>query len=82
MVSTIVEAKEKCPMDDTPLFTEENMEWYRKMVNVYETLLTDEEKRALAEWEEIHLGKSDKGTSDWPGWVKHIGPPPWTVRAN
>ncbi|HBN8448290.1 TPA: hypothetical protein ACPWIG_005199 [Pseudomonas aeruginosa] len=31
--------------------------------------LTDEERQALAAWEEKHLGDGLKGTSDWPGWT-------------
>jgi len=36
--------------------------------------------RRLAEWERNNL--PDKSTSDWPGWIQYIGPPPWKVRPN
>ncbi|HBP5913482.1 TPA: hypothetical protein L5732_005295 [Pseudomonas aeruginosa] len=31
--------------------------------------LTEEERQALAAWEETHLGDGLKGTADWPGWA-------------
>jgi len=62
------------------VLSEEHMAWYRKMIDAYDNLLSEEEKRALAEWEKNNL--PDKATSDWPGWIKYIGPPPWKVRAN
>lgn len=36
-----------------------------------------EERSTLFEWEKSHLG-GDYATSDWPGWQKYIGRPPWT----
>jgi len=30
--------------------------------------MTEDERNALAAWEQANLGKGDKGTSDWPGW--------------
>lgn len=40
--------------------------------------LSEAERQELHEWEEENLGKGDSkiATSDWPGWVKYIGPPP------
>ncbi|HBO7954679.1 hypothetical protein OD776_28400 [Pseudomonas aeruginosa] len=33
------------------------------------TTMTDDEKKALAEWEEANLaGAGQLATSDWPGW--------------
>ncbi|MPQ69469.1 hypothetical protein [Pseudomonas sp. MWU12-2323] len=33
------------------------------------TIMTEAEKKALSEWEAIHVtGSGDYGTSDWPGW--------------
>lgn len=33
------------------------------------TVMSEQEKIALAEWEKTHLtGSGDFGTSDWPGW--------------
>ncbi len=56
---------------------EQGLEWYRKMINAYDELLTSEEKAKLLEWEKENLGREEIGTSDWPGWEKHIGLPPW-----
>jgi len=58
---------------------ENNVEWYRKLVDAYKNLLTSEEKAQLHEWEKEHLGSGNIATSDWPGWEKHIGLPPWRV---
>jgi hypothetical protein len=30
--------------------------------------MTEDEQKALAEWERANLGAGGKGTSDWPGW--------------
>jgi hypothetical protein len=40
--------------------------------------LPPEEKRDLEKWEHENLGRRDVclGTTDWPGWIKYIGPPP------
>lgn len=39
--------------------------------------LPPEEKEALKKWENENLGtKAQLGTTDWPGWIKYIGPPP------
>ncbi|MDU4254516.1 hypothetical protein [Pseudomonas sp.] len=41
---------------------------YERMVKAA-TVMTDQEKAALAEWEKTHVtGNGDFGTSDWPGW--------------
>ena len=59
------------------------LEWMSRMVDVYENELTDAEREELAIWEELHVtGESESATSDWPGWQKHIGPPPWKVELN
>lgn len=31
--------------------------------------MTEGEKQALAEWEEVSLGSGEVGTTDWPGWA-------------
>lgn len=69
-------------MNLPPSLSDENMAWYQKMMDTYHNTLTAEEKNALAEWEKENLGKDEKATSDWPGWQKHIGLPPWKVRSN
>lgn len=61
--------------------TEENINWYKKMVDTYNSL-SPEEKQELADWEKGNLVDSNKATSDWPGWVKYIGLPPWKYRSN
>ena len=59
-------------------YTEKTIEWFRSMVKVYKEVLTPEEKADLHEWEKENLGRP-KGlsTTEWPGWEKHIGSPPW-----
>lgn len=33
------------------------------------TVMSEQEKAALSEWEKTHVtGSGDFGTSDWPGW--------------
>jgi hypothetical protein len=56
---------------------EQGLEWYQRMHNAYKEQLTPEEKSKLHEWEEENLGREEFSTSDWPGWEKHIGLPPW-----
>lgn len=58
-----------------------NLEWYRKLVDAYDRLLSPEEKVQLHEWEKEHLGDGNLATSDWPGWERHIGLPPWRVES-
>ena len=58
------------------------MDYFRAMVETHDTRLTDEEKEELASWESENLGTGEKATSDWPGWEKYIGPPPWKYEIN
>jgi hypothetical protein len=69
------------PMNNIPSMTEENINWYKKMIDAFNSL-SPEEKQELADWEKNNLNGSDKATSDWPGWIKYIGLPPWKYRAN
>lgn len=69
-------------MSFLPSMNNENMDWYQKMLDTYNHVLSDDERKELAEWEKENLGKSEKATSDWPGWIKHIGLPPWKVKSN
>lgn len=45
--------------------------------------LSPEKMAELLAWEDEHLGRTigpdgePVGTSDWPGWIPLIGPPPW-----
>ena len=57
------------------------LDWHRKMYEVYQTM-PEEEKQALQEWEQANLDGHSVATSDWPGWVKYIGPPPTTTERN
>ena len=68
-------------MDPVSPLASQNMEWYRKMIGVYKKL-SREELQDLEQWEKQNLPSSEKATSDWPGWLRHIGPPPWKVRTN
>ena len=63
--------------------SEENLQWYGRMVAAYNALLSEADKRALREWdfENIEAGNG-LTTGDWPGWAPLIGPPPWKVAAN
>ena len=62
--------------------TDENMNWYRKMVDTYNNKLSAKEKQELGDWEKANLPNSEKAKTDWPGWIKYIGLPPWKYRAN
>jgi hypothetical protein len=56
-----------------------SMGWTQAMLNTF-AVLSEEEKAKLHDWEKENLGnpnQPDVGTSDWPGWRKYIGPPPW-----
>lgn len=52
------------------------MRWYRGLVETYNTRLTEEELKSLAQYE---ASPNFTCTSDWPGWEKHLGPPPFSV---
>jgi hypothetical protein len=69
-------------MNALPSQSNNNIEWYQKMIDAYNNLLSADEKKDLAEWEKQNLGETEKATSDWPGWVKFIGLPPWKVISN
>ncbi len=53
------------------------MDWYGKMIHLYENLLSEEERASLHAWEKENLDGTSIASSDWPGWVEHIGRPPW-----
>jgi hypothetical protein len=55
----------------------ENIAYYERMVDVGEQLPEDEMNELLA-WERENIPKGEK-TSDWPGWKKYIGLPPWKL---
>src|SRR5271170_2792190 len=50
--------------------------WYGAMYGVYQAM-PEKEKMDLHEWERENLDGCTIGTSDWPGWEKYIGKPPW-----
>ena len=52
------------------------------MLDAYNNVLSDDERKELAACEKENLGQSEKATSDWPGWIKYIGLPPWKVKSN
>lgn len=52
------------------------IQWYELMVRKVRELPT-EEVEALNQWERENLGDGHSATSDWPGWRKHLPPPPW-----
>lgn len=54
------------------------LEWHAMMFGVYQAM-SSEEKAELHAWEREHVDGSGRfATSDWPGWGKYIGKPPWT----
>jgi hypothetical protein len=56
----------------------ESIYWFKQMVEASEYLLTEEDKKLLEEWDrEVVDGSGKYATSDWPGWEKYIGLPPW-----
>ena len=52
------------------------MRYQEAMLNTY-AALSEEEKAELHAWEKENLDGHSVATSDWPGWRKYIGPPPW-----
>jgi hypothetical protein len=69
-------------MDKLPSLSAESIQWYEAMIDAYHRLLSEIEKKELQEWEKENLGKNNLATSDWPGWQKYIGLPPWKLHAN
>lgn len=51
------------------------LEYYRSMVSAAEAMAPDE-RAEFDEWDQDRPG--NVGTSDWPGWLPLIGPPPWS----
>jgi len=54
-------------MNNFPTMTDENMNWYKKMVDTYNNELSAKEKQELVDWEKANLPNSEKATTDWPG---------------
>ena len=52
------------------------LKYTREMLEAYETM-PEEDKQRLHAFEGEHLGDGARGTSDWPGWEKYVGKPPW-----
>lgn len=62
---------------------EDRLRWYKHLQETYDSVLTDEERRAFDEWERNNVtGDGRVATSDWPGWRKYLGPPPWEFEQN
>lgn len=57
----------------------ESRDWMAAMMGVYATL-PEREREELHAWEAQNLDGATMGTSDWPGWAKYIGEPPWYDR--
>jgi predicted GIY-YIG superfamily endonuclease len=49
---------------------------YFAMMHGCMATLPEDEKVALETWEQENLDGATLSTSDWPGWVKYIGPKP------
>ncbi|MGH7975993.1 MAG: hypothetical protein ACREC8_04965 [Limisphaerales bacterium] len=52
------------------------LEWFGAMYGAYQAM-PEKEKMELLQWERENLDGCTVGTSDWPGWEKYIGKPPW-----
>lgn len=52
------------------------LDWFGRMVEATQRL-TPEEREDLAAWDRSMVTGEGIATSAWPGWSKHIGPPPW-----
>ena len=77
-----MERFEPADMDEL-LGRNERIRWFKRLHEVYESKLTEEEKRDLHKWEEANRdGRGRTATNEWPGWRKHIGPPPWVIESN
>lgn len=57
----------------------ETRDWVAAMMGVY-AALPEREREELHAWEAENLVGATVGTSDWPGWTKYIGEPPWRDR--
>ena len=53
----------------------ETFAYFAMMHGTY-VAMSQKEKEALQVWELEYLDGQSTGTSDWPGWVKYIGPKP------
>jgi ribosomal protein L40E len=54
----------------------DSLGWMAAQMGVY-AAMSEDEREALHEWERLNIDGHSVGTSDWPGWVKYIGEPPW-----
>jgi len=62
---------------DDPEYSQRCLAWFEKMTILHEQL-TEDEKNSLYQWGKTMVDGSGRfATSDWPGWEKHIGLPPW-----
>lgn len=52
------------------------MSWWGMMLGCWRAI-PESEKKALEEWEKVNLN-GQIGTSNWPGWEKYIGKPPFS----
>jgi len=55
---------------------EEWFRWVEQMIRCHREMLSPEEREDLDRWERENLDGGIVGTSDWPGWRKHIGKSP------
>ncbi|HTX21075.1 MAG TPA: GIY-YIG nuclease family protein [Candidatus Aquilonibacter sp.] len=53
-----------------------SLAWYGAMYGVFQAM-PEKEKMELHAWERENLDGNKIATSDWPGWEKYIGKPPW-----
>lgn len=51
-------------------------DWMEQMVDVALTL-SEKDRAELEAWELLNIDGHTVGTSDWPGWLRYLPPPPW-----
>lgn len=79
LLKAVEEEKKKPPAKSARKANKEyrgNMlDWYARMVEA-SVKMSDDDRRALNEWETANLGGKNVATSDWPEWERLIGKKP------
>lgn len=55
------------------------LNYCEQLVLCYHETLSLSELRELELWEKLNLPSATLGTTDWPGWEKHLGKSPMRV---
>ena len=57
--------------------------WYRRMQHALDNEMSPDEVAEFERWEAEHVkGDGEFTSTDWPGWARIIGPPPWEYGKN